>query len=174
MTIGATLPSGDPRHGTLNGYQYHGCRCDRCRSANTDAQSRRRRYSGGHPGLKGGSPPVEPDDSPWVCECDRPAPDAVGECAGCRRLVLSHSYAEGRPPVTCRPVPVADVAAGSAVWDARDRRFVFVDANPPTDAALQTVTFDDGVVDDYDRRTKFLVADNAWDASRHNHGELVA
>jgi len=28
---------GDPRHGTLNGYTNHGCRCEFCRQANTDA-----------------------------------------------------------------------------------------------------------------------------------------
>jgi hypothetical protein len=27
---------GDPRHGTLNGYTNLCCRCDQCRSANTD------------------------------------------------------------------------------------------------------------------------------------------
>jgi hypothetical protein len=32
-----TLPLDDSRHGTLNGYTNHGCRCDRCRQANTDA-----------------------------------------------------------------------------------------------------------------------------------------
>jgi hypothetical protein len=28
------LPSGDPRHGTPNGYGNHGCRCGDCREAN--------------------------------------------------------------------------------------------------------------------------------------------
>jgi hypothetical protein len=27
---------GDPRHGTMNGYINHGCRCDLCRAANTE------------------------------------------------------------------------------------------------------------------------------------------
>jgi len=29
----------DPRHGTLNGYINHGCRCDRCKAANTEYQA---------------------------------------------------------------------------------------------------------------------------------------
>jgi hypothetical protein len=28
---------GDPRHGTLNGYTNHACRCDLCTTANTEA-----------------------------------------------------------------------------------------------------------------------------------------
>jgi hypothetical protein len=31
------LAADDPRHGTLNGYTNLGCRCDRCRQANTIA-----------------------------------------------------------------------------------------------------------------------------------------
>lgn len=31
---GSTLPPGDPRHGTTNGYGNHCCRCDACREAN--------------------------------------------------------------------------------------------------------------------------------------------
>ena len=30
----------DPRHGTLTGYKNHGCKCDRCRRANTEYQWR--------------------------------------------------------------------------------------------------------------------------------------
>jgi hypothetical protein len=33
-----TLTADDVRHGTYNGYKNHGCRCDRCRTANTVAQ----------------------------------------------------------------------------------------------------------------------------------------
>jgi len=28
---------GDPRHGTLNGYTNHACRCEDCTAANTEA-----------------------------------------------------------------------------------------------------------------------------------------
>lgn len=34
---------------------------------------------------------------PTTCTCDTPRPDGIGECAGCHRLVLSHSWHEGRP-----------------------------------------------------------------------------
>ena len=31
-------------HGTLGGYNNHGCRCDDCRKANTEAQRKWRKY----------------------------------------------------------------------------------------------------------------------------------
>lgn len=34
---------------------------------------------------------------PTTCACETPEPDGLGECATCRRLVLSHSWHEGRP-----------------------------------------------------------------------------
>lgn len=34
-----TLPAGDPRHGTDNGYNNLGCRCQRCRRAHTEAHT---------------------------------------------------------------------------------------------------------------------------------------
>lgn len=34
-----TLKSRDPRHGTVNGYAYHQCRCDRCRAASKQYRS---------------------------------------------------------------------------------------------------------------------------------------
>lgn len=40
------LAPDDPRHGTLNGYGNLGCRCDRCRAANTAAH---RDYMRAHP-----------------------------------------------------------------------------------------------------------------------------
>ena len=36
------LDSSDPRHGTINGYSNHGCRCGPCRAANAAEQSRQR------------------------------------------------------------------------------------------------------------------------------------
>lgn len=38
----ATLAPDDPRHGTLNGYNNCGCRCDDCRQAVADASRRKR------------------------------------------------------------------------------------------------------------------------------------
>lgn len=35
-----TLPLGDPRHGTYNGYSNYDCRCDECRAANAAYQRR--------------------------------------------------------------------------------------------------------------------------------------
>lgn len=106
-----------------------------------------------------------------VCVCERPVPNGLGECGGCHRLVLTHSWAEGRPPVACTPTNVTEIVAGSAIWDATDRQFKFVDANPPTTATLQTVTYTDGVVDDYNKAVVLHVADNPWQASRWNSGE---
>lgn len=37
------------------------------------------------------------DCEPTTCVCDVPRPDGLGECAGCHRLVLSHSWHNGRP-----------------------------------------------------------------------------
>lgn len=34
---------------------------------------------------------------PTTCTCETPNPDGLGECAACCRLVLSHSWHEGRP-----------------------------------------------------------------------------
>lgn len=34
---------------------------------------------------------------PTTCLCDHPEPDGLGECGRCHRLVLSHSWHEGRP-----------------------------------------------------------------------------
>jgi hypothetical protein len=31
-----TLPDGDPRHGTVNGYDNYGCRCEQCTGAGTE------------------------------------------------------------------------------------------------------------------------------------------
>lgn len=31
-----TAGDGDPRHGTMNGYQNHRCRCDDCKSARSE------------------------------------------------------------------------------------------------------------------------------------------
>lgn len=36
------LTSDDPRHGTLNAYRYHKCRCEPCKAANADVQYRRK------------------------------------------------------------------------------------------------------------------------------------
>lgn len=36
------LPSGDPRHGTRNGYNAYGCRCDGCRAANSEFNRKRK------------------------------------------------------------------------------------------------------------------------------------
>ena len=36
------LPPDDPRHGTVNGYSNHKCRCELCRGAGTEAQRARR------------------------------------------------------------------------------------------------------------------------------------
>lgn len=38
-----------------------------------------------------------PECEPTTCTCATPRPDGIGECAGCHRLVLSHSWHEGRP-----------------------------------------------------------------------------
>lgn len=37
------------------------------------------------------------DCEPLTCTCTTPRPDAIGECAGCHRLCLSHSWHAGRP-----------------------------------------------------------------------------
>lgn len=37
------------------------------------------------------------DCEPTTCTCDTPRPDGLGECAGCHRLVLTHSWHNGRP-----------------------------------------------------------------------------
>lgn len=37
------------------------------------------------------------DCEPTTCTCDTPFPDLLGECACCHRLVLTHSWHEGRP-----------------------------------------------------------------------------
>lgn len=36
------LPTADARHGTVTGYQNHGCRCERCKAAHATYQSERR------------------------------------------------------------------------------------------------------------------------------------
>lgn len=41
-----TLSPGDPRHGTLNGYQHWLCRCDDCRRANAARSLARSRQHG--------------------------------------------------------------------------------------------------------------------------------
>lgn len=41
----ATLADDDPRHGTINGYTNHGCRCDRCRRARKVANHRTKRHT---------------------------------------------------------------------------------------------------------------------------------
>lgn len=39
-----------------------------------------------------------PDCEPTTCDCDDGGqPNGIGECAGCHRLVLTHSWHEGRP-----------------------------------------------------------------------------
>lgn len=40
--LAAGLPRGDTRHGTLNGYNTYGCRCDRCRASNSEYSRRRK------------------------------------------------------------------------------------------------------------------------------------
>lgn len=37
------LPEGDPRHGTLTGYTFWSCRCDKCRGCQREYDSRRNR-----------------------------------------------------------------------------------------------------------------------------------
>lgn len=37
------------------------------------------------------------DCDPVTCTCNTPRPDGIGECAGCHRLVLTHSWHDGRP-----------------------------------------------------------------------------
>jgi hypothetical protein len=58
----------DPRHGTINGYTNHSCRCELCRAANTEsvANARNRRV--------GELPPEEVHGtengySNWRCRC---------------------------------------------------------------------------------------------------------
>ena len=72
--IHGPLTDDDSRHGTSNGYQRWGCRCERCRHASTaDTMAFRR-----------DRPPLEPDDprhgtrngySNWYCRC-QPCTDA--------------------------------------------------------------------------------------------------
>jgi hypothetical protein len=58
------LAPGDKRHGTRNGYQYYGCRCEDCRGANRDHG--RAEYLKHHPGARSyRTPPlVETPDDP--------------------------------------------------------------------------------------------------------------
>jgi hypothetical protein len=39
------LPPGDPRHGSMTGYDNHGCRCTPCREAATRLRQRRRQQA---------------------------------------------------------------------------------------------------------------------------------
>jgi hypothetical protein len=50
-TYGLLTNPDDPRHGTVNAYTYHGCRCDRCKEANREATAaaRDRRQKAGVP-----------------------------------------------------------------------------------------------------------------------------
>lgn len=60
----------DPRHGTINAYGYHGCRCDRCKAANTEAQQEardRRQLAEVPPEVHG----TENGYSNYRCRCDR-------------------------------------------------------------------------------------------------------
>lgn len=41
---------------------------------------------------------------PTTCTCETPRPDGIGECGGCHRLALSHSWHAGRPTVDERGV----------------------------------------------------------------------
>lgn len=36
---------------------------------------------------------------PTLCVCRAPKPNGLGECAGCKRLVLALSWHEGRPVI---------------------------------------------------------------------------
>jgi len=44
-----SLPPGDPRHGTSNGYGYWACRCDICREGNNARQTDFQRRRGSRP-----------------------------------------------------------------------------------------------------------------------------
>lgn len=110
-----------------------------------------------------------PHGAPWVCECDRPAPDGIGECGHCRRLCLTHTFAlHGRPDCAVTPEPVEDIVPGTGFWDGRDGRFYFVDANPDPAAALITLTVSGVGLVDYERGVKLLCADDARAAEAWN------
>lgn len=127
-----------------------------------------------NPQCAGAARAADNEAVPWVCECAHPAPDGLGECAHCHRLVLSHSWHTGRPPVAVHPVNVCDVLPGAAMWDARDRAFMWVAANPDTGASLRTVSFEGGVTEDYDPRHTLQVADDPRAAERWMATERVA
>lgn len=69
----------DPRHGTINAYSYHGCRCDRCKAAQKEsvAAARDRRQNGEIPEHVHGT---ENGYSNYRCRCDR-CKDAHAEVA---------------------------------------------------------------------------------------------
>ena len=59
----------DPRHGTINGYGNHGCRCPPCTAANAEmvANARDRRIGQAIPEHVHGT---ENGYSNWRCRCD--------------------------------------------------------------------------------------------------------
>lgn len=75
----AVLPANDPVHGTENGYKNYGCRCDRCRTATTEATRERRHRLGHHrprdvylADLRAALPPPHGTESRYVhhrCRC---------------------------------------------------------------------------------------------------------
>lgn len=80
-----------------------GCRCD---SALHDPATAPPHQPTGACGSYGGRLPSRPADGgyhagacePTTCTCpDGGNPDGLGECGWCRRLVLTHSWHEGRP-----------------------------------------------------------------------------
>lgn len=64
----------DPRHGAVTAYGYHGCRCDRCKAANTAAQQaarNRRAAAAAFEQIPRQVHGTENGYSNYRCRCDR-------------------------------------------------------------------------------------------------------
>lgn len=103
---GCRIGLGDPRHGTMNGYQNFGCRCVPCRTAHA-AWTRDRRA------LR---------KATMACpNCDGPGGmGADGTCSACREYLRRHG--QPRPPELYDPPPRYCANCGKQLADRRHLR----------------------------------------------------
>lgn len=88
------LAEGDPRHGTLNGYKNHYCRCPACRAENTRTH---REYWSSRP-----KPPRPPRVRPTCDECgERVSRDGATVLAGLARRQSRAAVLDRRLCVGC-------------------------------------------------------------------------